>query len=111
MDAEPRLRGQVVDAMHAREEAVLLAGGVAQPAQDVADRLGVDHEAGLTVLVVRGDDGALPDRIELLGDQLEAGSVGHQPIVPRAAAYASSASALGAPIDSSRAHSSVPSAL
>src|SRR5207247_10925120 len=75
-DTEPRLGRQVVDPVEAGEEAVLLPGSVAEPAQGVEDRVGVDDQARLAVLVVGAEDRSLTDRIELLGDQLEAGRVG-----------------------------------
>src|SRR5204863_581374 len=80
MDPEPRRGRKVVDPVHAGEEAILLARRVAEPAQHVDDRLAVDDEARLTVLVVGPEDGPGPDAVELLGDELEARSVRHSVI-------------------------------
>jgi hypothetical protein len=71
VDAESRLAGQVVGGVQAREEAVLLARGVAQPAEDVEDVLRVDDERRLVVLAGRAENRAREVRVELLRDQLE----------------------------------------
>ena len=85
MDAKARSRRQVVDAVEARHEAVLLAGRVAKPAQHVDDRVAVDDEARLLALVVGAEHRPRADAVELLGDQLEARGVRHQPRRSRAA--------------------------
>src|SRR5204863_5520998 len=115
-----RLGGEVVDAVQARQEPVLLARRVPQPAQDVEDPLGVRDQAGLAALVVGAQHRSLRGVVQLLGDQLETRSVRHQWRSPpealaraeswvidtsRAAVYASSSSSDAVPV-ASRAHSS-----
>jgi hypothetical protein len=75
--AEPRLGREIVDAVHAREKAVLLARGVAQPAQHVEDGGRIDDEARLVVLVVGAEHGSRAGVSDLLRDQLESWGVGH----------------------------------
>ena len=108
--------------MEAGQEPVLLARGVAQPAQDGEDLVGVDDQAGLAVLVVGAEDAARVGVAQLAGDQLEARArqasgrtlrrSRPRSDASRARAYAASAASEGWPaITSSRAHSSVPIAL
>ena len=78
MDAEARARRQVVDAVHAGEEAVLLARRVAQPGEHREDLLGVDDQAGLAVLVVGGENRVRMGVAKLARDQLESDRVRHQ---------------------------------
>ena len=82
MDAEARLGRQVVDAVDAGEEAVLLPRRVAEPGEDGEDLLGVDDQAGAAVLVVGAEDRSRVRVAQLRGDQLEPGRVRHQRIPP-----------------------------
>ena len=77
MDAEARLGGQVVDAVDAREEGVLLAGRVAKPREHLADLRGIADQAGLAVLVVGAGDGVRMRLVQVGADELEAGCVRH----------------------------------
>src|SRR5215218_1581678 len=76
VDAEPRLLGQVVDAVQAREELVGLLVLVAQVRQHLAHARGSDLEHRLLVLVGRPDHRVLGDRrAYALRDQLQSGRV------------------------------------
>ena len=102
MDAESRLGGEVVGARGGCEEAVLLAGRVAQPAEHGEDLLGVDDQAGLAAVVVGLEDGARVGVVQLLGDQLQARA--HQAFGPPFASGSPAARA----ISRARSYSSIP---
>jgi len=85
VDAEARLGREVVHAVDAREEPVLLPRRVAQPTEHVQDPLRVDDQAALAVLVIGAEDRSLGRPVQLLRDQLEPGRVGHQERLPRVA--------------------------
>jgi hypothetical protein len=77
VDAEPRLGRQVVDAVDAGEERVLLPRRVAQPGEHVEDLLGVGDQARLSVLVVGTGDRVRVRLAQLARNELETRSVRH----------------------------------
>ena len=76
MDAKARLVGQVVAAVHAREEVPRLVVAPVQVLEDVADPRRRDLERRLAAVERGAGDRVVPDRVaDALGDQLQAGRV------------------------------------
>ena len=70
MDAEAGLGRQVVHAVDAREERVLLAGRVAEPGEDLADLRRIADEARLAVLEVAAGDRVRVRLVQVGADEL-----------------------------------------
>src|SRR5262249_51611457 len=79
VDAEARLRRQVVGGMEAGEEAIFLPRGFAEPAEHGEDLPWVDEHGRLPAVEGRVEDGPGVLLIDLPTDQLQSGGVRHGP--------------------------------
>src|ERR1700709_254089 len=75
VDGEARVGGEVVDAVQAGEEAVAVAGLLAQPAQHLEDLLGVGDQRRLATVEGGGEDGAGVVTLDFPPDQLQSRGV------------------------------------